>query len=297
MSIQLIQVPYDSGHRGIRLGKGPLQFVDQGIARILSRQGHSVEVECLEVETDLMNPIKTAFEVNRLLARLVKIAIEFGKFPLVLAGNCNTCVGSIAGLHQSNVGVIWFDAHGDFNTPETSYSGYLDGMALALATGDCWQGMVATIPGFIPVAGNRIVHIGARNLDPKESDRFSRAGASLVDSETLHIQGIRKGLEAAFQRLKQHTKQVYVHLDMDIVDPDVARSKDFAPSGGLTVEQTVEVLMMIKDYFHIRAATIAACDPHSDQEGRAIKAGMTFAQVLVPEGTVTFDAVDAGSGG
>ncbi len=71
---------------------------------------------------------------------------------------------------------------------------------------------------------------------------------------------------------------------MDIVDPVVARSKDFAPTGGLTVEQVVEALHTIKAYFHIRAATIAACDPDSDKDGRAITAGLTFAQVLVPEG-------------
>jgi len=292
MSIQLIQVPYDSGHRGIRLGKGPLQFVDQGMAGILRRQGHLVDVECLEVETDLVNPIKTTFEANGLLARQVRAALESGKFPLVLAGNCNSCVGSIAGIHQADLGVIWFDAHGDFNTPETSYSGYLDGMALALATGDCWQGLLDTIPGFIPVAGNHIVHIGGRDLDPKESIRFSRTGASLVDAKSLQMRGIRKGLEAAFQRLKRRTQQVYVHIDMDIVDPVVARSKDFAPAGGLTVEQIVEALHMIKAHFHIRAATLAACDPDSDKEGKAITAGLTFAQVLVPEGAATVDSVD-----
>ena len=157
-------------------------------------------------------------------------------------------------------------------------------MALALATGDCWQGLLDTIPGFIPVAGSHIVHIGGRDIDPKESTRFSRCGASLVDAKSLQVQGIRQGLEAAFQRLKHHTDRVYVHLDMDTVDPVVARSKDFAPSGGLTVEQIVEALHMIKEYFHIAAGTIAACDPDSDKEGRAITAGLTFAQVVVPEG-------------
>ena len=242
MPVQLIQVPYDSGHRGIRLGKGPLRFVDQGMARTLRRQGHRVEVTCLEAETDPMNPIQTVFDVNRLLARQVKDALDSGKFPLVLAGNCNNCVGTIAGLHQADLGVIWFDAHGDFNTPETSYSGYLDGMALALATGDCWQGLLDTIPGFIPVAGNHIVHVGGRDIDLEESARFARAGASLVDSKTLQTRGIHQGLEAALQSLHHHTDQVYVHLDMDIVDPAVARSKEFAPKGGLTVAQVVEAL-------------------------------------------------------
>ena len=127
------------------------------------------------------------------------------------------------------------------------------------------------------------MHIGGRNFDPKESARFSRAGASLVNSKSLQTRGIRQGLEAAFQILKHHTDRVYVHLDMDIVDPVVARSKNFAPAGGLTVDQVVEALQMLKAYFHIQAGTIAACDPDSDRGGRAIAAGLTFAQALVPE--------------
>jgi len=106
------------------------------------------------------------------------------------------------------------------------------------------------------------------------------------------MQGIRKGLEVAFQRLKHRTQQVYVHIDMDIVDPVVARSKDFAPAGGLAVEQIVEALHMIKANFHIRVAALAACDPDSDKEGKAITAGLTFAQVLVPVGTTTVNSVD-----
>jgi len=166
----------------------------------------------------------------------------------------------------------------------TSLTTILGILPLALATGDCWQGLLDTIPGFIPVAGNHIVHIGGRDIDPKESARFSRGGATLVDSKSLQAIGIYQGLEAAFQSLSHHTDRVYVHLDMDIVDPVVARSKDFAPTGGLTVEQVVQALHMIQEYFNIRAGTIAACDPDSDEEGRAIKAGLTFAQVLVPEG-------------
>ena len=286
MAVQLIQVPYDSGYRGKRLGKGPLRFVDQGLAEMLGRLGHQVDIKWVDVETDLMNPIKTAFEVNRLLASQVHAALQSEAFPLVLAGNCNHCIGVIAGLHQADLGVIWFDAHGDFNTPATSHSGYLDGMALALATGDCWQGLLDTIPGFIPVAGNNIVHIGGRDIDPKESVRFSHSGASLVDLQSLQAQGVHQGLAAAFQRLQHNTDQVYVHVDMDIVDPLVARSKEFAPPGGLTVEQVVEALQMIKEYFHIRAGTIAACDPDSDRDGRAIMAGMRFAEILAAAGSM-----------
>ncbi|WP_167527596.1 arginase family protein [Desulfosarcina alkanivorans] len=230
-----------------------------------------------------MNPVKTAFDVNRLLARQVRAALDDEKFPLVLAGNCNHCVGTIAGIQRADLGVVWFDAHGNFNTPETSTSGYLDGMALALTAGDCWQGLLDTIPGFIPVAGNRMVHIGARDLDAREVARFSDCGASLVDPAALQALGVRRGLEPALRRLRRHTDRVYVHVDMDIVEPGEARSKAFAPDGGLTVAQVVAALQAIGETFTIQAAAIAACDPDADRQGRAISAGMTFAQALAPE--------------
>ena len=73
------------------------------------------------------------------------------RFPLVLAGNCNAAVGVVAGLGPG-AAVLWCDAHADFNTPETTTGGFLDGMGLATVTGRCWTSMAARVPGFVPVA-------------------------------------------------------------------------------------------------------------------------------------------------
>ena len=70
------------------------------------------------------------------------------RFPVVLAGNCNSYVGTLAGLETDRAGVSWFDAHGDFNTPETTTTGFLDGMGLAMASGRCWKAMPETIAWF-----------------------------------------------------------------------------------------------------------------------------------------------------
>ena len=93
-----------------------------------------------------LSEIGTAFELNRLLSKEVKAAVGDGMFPMVLSGNCNSCLGTIAGINSGQLGVVWFDAHGEFNTPETTQSGFLDGMPLAMATGRCWKTILKTIP-------------------------------------------------------------------------------------------------------------------------------------------------------
>jgi arginase family enzyme len=78
-------------------------------------------------------------------------------FPLVLAGNCNTAVGTLSGADPEGLGVVWFDAHGDFNTPETTTTGFIDGMGLAIAVGHCWKAMARGVSGFSPVLEENVV--------------------------------------------------------------------------------------------------------------------------------------------
>ena len=98
-------------------------------------------------------------------------------------------VGTLGGLGTGPTGVRWFDAHGDFNTPESTLGGFLDGMALAIATGRCWIGLAATVPGFTPVAEENVVLVGARDLDPAEGEllRASRVQHLPSDAPTSRI--------------------------------------------------------------------------------------------------------------
>src|SRR5215211_1771805 len=108
MNVQIIQVPYDSGHRGLRMGAGPEHFVQGGIANILHSCGYNVAVDCIEAKTSFHAEIKTAFELCRLLAERVREACAQASFPLVLSGNCNTSLGTLGGLGSSDLGMIWF---------------------------------------------------------------------------------------------------------------------------------------------------------------------------------------------
>jgi arginase len=129
MNIQIIQVPYDSGFKRVRTGMGPIHFLQNSIDTILQNSGHSVNVTTVESSTAFPTEIGTTFDVNRSLAKHVLSAVNNNRFPVVLAGNCNSCVGTIAGLDSKQLGIIWFDAHGDFNTPETTTTGFLDEIA------------------------------------------------------------------------------------------------------------------------------------------------------------------------
>ena len=150
MKIEILTVPYDSGYKNIRMGKGPSYLVENGLVEQIEKKGHKVFLDSIENNSDFTPEISNSFSLNELLSKRVRQCVLQNRFPLVLSGNCNSCVGIIAGL-GSDVGVIWLDNHADMNTPETTTSGFLDGMGLAMILGLCWSGMCEAIEGFAPI--------------------------------------------------------------------------------------------------------------------------------------------------
>ncbi len=169
MEIRLLLVPYDSGQRNVRMGAGPEHLRAAGLEKHLAAQGHQVDSEVIEpASRNWRAEVQTSFELMRAVAKHVRAARTAKRFPLVLSGNCLAAVGVIAGL-GAGTGVVWIDAHGDFNTPQTTTSGFLDGMTLATATGQCWGELANSIEGFQPVPDNAVVLLGARDLDAGRS--------------------------------------------------------------------------------------------------------------------------------
>jgi arginase len=137
--VEILAVPYDSGHRGVRMGGGPEHLLRGGIEGKLADGRRQVRARIVEARSPFRAEIATAFELFRRVSERVGAAVEAGSFPLVLSGNCNNIVGVVAGLAGSSpdeVGIVWFDDHADFNTPETTTTGFLDGMGLAIAVGE-----------------------------------------------------------------------------------------------------------------------------------------------------------------
>src|SRR5579859_3129828 len=160
--VQIILAPYDSGYREWRMGQGPQYVLEHGLRNALVQRGYNIASKSIEV--NLVTENATAFAVCRALSERVKVARQAQAFPLLLTGNCGHALGTVAGLDTQKTGIIWFDAHGEFNTPDTTLSGFLDGMGLATITGRCWKALASTIPGFKSVPDNHIVLVGVRDL-------------------------------------------------------------------------------------------------------------------------------------
>lgn len=207
MKVQIIQVPYDSGHRSLRMGCGPEHFLRNGLEQVLREEGYDVFVDCVEPDSPFRAEIKTAFELYRQLAEKVRLAHNNRIFPLVLSGNCNSALGTLAGVGWNELGIIWFDSHGDFNTPDTTESGFLDGMGLATAAGYCWKKMTRSIPNFRSIPAENILHVGGRAFYPEEQALFEQSGGFIVSAQAIRQFGAGEVLDPALDALRERLQE------------------------------------------------------------------------------------------
>jgi arginase len=281
MKIQIIQVPYDSGYRDLRQGCGPAHFIDQNLAGVLEADGHQILTSRIDAKSKFTTEIGTAFELNRLLSGEVNAAVGSGLFPLVLAGNCNSCLGTIAGIDPVKLGVVWFDAHGEFNTPETTRSGFLDGMPLAMATGRCWKAILETIPGFIPVEESNVILIGARDLDPEEKRQLQLSRVNVIGSAGINADKLLDQVEAALNKLQDQVSGIYLHIDMDALAINEGAANHFGANGGLKPEFIEAAIAMVRQNFSLKAGTVASFDPTFDSKNRFLEAGIRCIRQMV----------------
>ena len=280
MRIRILQVPYDSGQRALRMGRGPLHLVESGLAERLRERGHEVEVELVETGETFPSEIKVTFDLQRRLADRMRATVAAGGFPIVLGGNCNYTVGALSGLDPLRTGLIWFDAHGEFNTPETTVGGFLDGMGLAIGTGRCWREMAKGIPGFHPIPDSNVVLIGARDFDAQELRELQRSAITHVTPEFVAKWGTLGALMPTLSALHGRIADVYVHLDLDVLDPKEATANMWAVPGGLTVAQVDQTLRLIRRRFTTRGIGLGSFDPDADTDGRALLAAFRFIDTL-----------------
>jgi arginase len=162
------------------------------------------------------------------------------------------------------VGVLWLDAHADLNTPETTASGFLDGMALAALTGRCWQTLAGRIGGFVPVPDEHVVLCGARDLDPPEEKSLASSAIVAVPGAAIRQDGLGPGLTGALDQLRQRVRQLHFHLDADVLDPEQARANSYAAPGGLTIQELLVIARMVAERFQIVSISVTAYDPAID---------------------------------
>jgi arginase len=252
--VRVIRWPFHGGLPDIGMGAGPAV-----LARGLGHPGGAVA----PADAGLPEAARI-FELDRRLASAVRSARDDDALPLVLAGGCMSALGTVAGAGARGLGVVWLDAHADFDTPDDNLSGFFDVFALAILTGSGWRALRETIPGFTPVPEDRVLVAGVRDLEPYQRDRLERSGL-----RTLPGAFAPTALRAALEPLAEQVDRVYLHVDLDVLDVREGRANEYAASGGPTLATVLDAVDAVFDRFDVAAVALTAYDPAEDSDGRA----------------------------
>jgi arginase len=157
------------------------------------------------------------------------------------------------------------DAHGDFNTPATSISGYFDGMGLAVLTGGAWQGLLATVRRARPLPESAAILVGARDLDAPEALRLRDSAIRQISAAQLQQSRV---VPDAVKAIKPDVSGLYLHVDLDVLDVGTARVNVYGAPGGLVGAELQSVVRGVCDESPVRAISLTAYDPGFDADQR-----------------------------
>jgi arginase len=273
--LDLIAWPYHGGLAEIGMGLGPTVLCDdERFRRGPDEAGWRTRVVRVAPVDESRPELARVFSLLRRLARSVARARDRGAFPLVVAGNCISCVGTTAGAAAGGeLGVVWLDAHGDFDTPEDNLSGFTDVMSLAILTGGCWRALRETVPGFASVAERHVVLAGTRDLEPYQRDRLARSDVRIVPG------AVDAGeLGAALDALRAEVGRIYLHVDLDVLDRSVGRANLYAAPGGPDLDGVLAAIDAACTRFDVAAAALTAYDPRADDTGAIAGAAGSIAR-------------------
>jgi len=208
--------------------------------------------------------------IHRPLADLVRQATEKGDRPISIAGDCCSTIGMLAGMQQAGLDpvLIWFDAHGDFNTWHTTPSGFLGGMPLAMMVGVGEQTMLTSL-GIKPLTEDRVVLADARDLDPGEK-------VLIEGSKVNHLTDVSDLLT-----LELPDAPLYIHLDMDIINPAEAPAMSYPAAGGPSAGDLQTVMKHLKRTEKVAAISVSTWNPKMDEDGRSRSVCMGLLNTLI----------------
>ena len=248
MQIDLIGVPIDlgAGRRGVDMGPSAIRYAH--LQNKLEELGYAIEdkgnievpiQELCAITDPKLKYLDCILPMGRRIAGAVATSMQAGRFPLVLGGDHSLSVGSIRGAaKQKKLGVIWVDAHADFNTPETTPSGNIHGMPLAALCGLGDPRLVSLWDETPPVLDPlRVAVIGARDLDQGEKRNLREAGVMVQSMEQIDRLGMVAALEKAIERVSRDVDGIYLSFDMDALDPRHAPGVGTPVNGGLTFRE------------------------------------------------------------
>jgi len=292
MIIHVLGVPMDlgSGRRGVDMGPSAIRIA--GLADRLVELGHQVidegdldikNMEELKVGDPRARYLREIARASRLVCRKVEGIMERGHFPLLLGGDHSIAAGSISGVaafcarKRKRLGVLWVDAHGDINTPETSPSGNIHGMPLAAMLGHGPPELTSVGGPKAKLDPSRVALVGIRSLDQGEKVQLRQHGVQVHTMSDIDRQGIHRVMKQALARVTSGTDYVHVSFDLDAVDPAIAPGVGTPVKGGLDYREAHSIMELLHDSGVMTSLEIVEVNPILDDRN----ASAAFAVELV----------------
>lgn len=277
MPIDIIGVPVDFGanERGVDMGPGAIRY--SGLGKALNEMGLSyrdlgnIPVPILQstyedtsVKMKYINEINI---VNESLSKAVYKSLIEGNVPLVLGGDHSIAIGTVLGSQRAlkNIGVIWMDAHGDFNNETTTLSGNVHGMSLAAAAGLGSQAITSFKTDDTNfVNPEKIVIIGARSIDREEAALIRKSGVHIFTMEDIDLYGIREIMKKAIEIAEQNTEGFHLSFDIDVISPTEAPGVGTPVKGGLTYREAHTAVEMLAGRDKLKSLEFVELNPIRD---------------------------------
>ncbi|MFO0973834.1 MAG: arginase [Phycisphaerae bacterium] len=287
--VRILGAPLDlgSGRRGVDMGPSAVRVA--GLERQLELLGQDVEdygdidVEIPETQSvgdPRLRYADVILKVVESVARVTQQALDDDRFPLMLGGDHSIAIGSVAGSaahfreRKQGLGVIWFDAHGDMNTAETTPSGNIHGMSLAILCG-LGDPRFTELLGFCPkVRPDHVAIVGVRDIDAGERDNLRRSGVRVFTMRDVDELGIREVMSRAITVASRDTEGIHLQFDTDALDPAFAPGTGTPVRGGISYREAHLAMEMLHDSKAVRAVDLVEVNPVLDERNRTAELGV-----------------------
>lgn len=292
ISIIGVSIDLGAGTPGVSLGPSAIRYA--GVTEKLMKIGYNVHDEGDIIADRPISPltdgVKLRFldevtRVNTELCNKVSKVMDEGRFPLVLGGDHSIAIGTIAGVakHKKNLGVIWFDAHGDINTEDTSPSGNIHGMPVAVSLGMGHERLTSIGGAFKKIKADNLVYIGCRDLDTGERKVLKELGITVFTMHEVDRYGMPYIIDQAIKIAGQETDGIHVSFDLDSLDPLEVQGTGTRVPGGLTYREGNFALEMIALSDKLVSAEFVEVNPIIDNNNKTAGIAVSLIGSLLGE--------------
>jgi arginase len=286
VNVGIIGAPVDLGadRRGVDMGASAIRYA--GLEAALRAAGHDVR-DFGNVPVDIAESAEGGETSLKYLSQIVGMAGHLADrvseiltsecIPLVLGGDHSASLGSVAGVaRHKRIGIIWMDAHGDYNTGDSSPSGNIHGMVLAALAGHGHPDLV-NVGGIAPKVDPRnVALVGVRDLDADERSLLRSTGAHVLSMHAVDRRGMARAMEEAIEHAGAGVEGIHLSLDLDVVDPLQAPGVGTPVFGGLTYRETHFAMELVAESQKLVSMDVVEVNPVLDNHNETARLAMEF---------------------